>query len=199
VSGDTVFVTAWHWLDRLGVKSENWLILLDRLTGRELARLTVPTLTGGVSAIGAPVLWGNLVIFTGLGGHVWAVDRSSWQVAWHFTPTTKFLTSTQAELQGDTLYFDGADESLYAIEAADGSLIWKANAGGAATRDLLVTDKRIYYPRQGTLKIFDRLTGTFIAETSVNTINDIVETPPAFARARVFVATTPTALSFDEP
>jgi hypothetical protein len=104
-----------------------------------------------------------------------------------------------AELHGDTVYFDGGDESLYAISAGNGALIWKANTASAATRDLLVSDTRVYYPTQGTLKIYDKATGAFIAEASVKTINDIFETPAAAARSRVFVVTTPAAVSFDEP
>ena len=198
VSGDTVFVTAWHWLDRLGLKSENWLVVLDRATGRELLRITVPSFTGGVSVFGAPAIHQNHVIFASRGGHVWAIDRTTWQVAWHFNANPQFLTSTQAEVYGDSVYFDGGDESLYAINAKDGSLAWKASAGGA-TRDLLVTDARVYCPTQGLLKIFDRRTGAFVVEASVKTVNDIFETPPAFARSRIFVGTTPAALSFDEP
>jgi outer membrane protein assembly factor BamB len=199
VSGDTVFVTAWHLRDRAGLASENWLIALDRATGQELWRVSVPSGTGGASVFGAPVIHANLVIFAGVGGHVWAIDRVSSQVVWQFTAAPKYSTITGAELHGDTVYFDGGDESLYAISAGNGALIWKANTASAATRDLLVSDTRVYYPTQGTLKIYDKATGAFIAEASVKTINDIFETPAAAARSRVFVVTTPAAVSFDEP
>jgi outer membrane protein assembly factor BamB len=120
-------------------------------------------------------------------------------VAWQFAANPKYATSTAAELHGDTLYVDGGDEYLYAINAADGSLIWKTNTGGSATRDPLVTDARVYYPFQGRLKVFDKGTGPFVAETSVPKLGDIFETPPAFALSRVFVAITPAALSLAEP
>ncbi|HKW08772.1 MAG TPA: PQQ-binding-like beta-propeller repeat protein [Gemmatimonadaceae bacterium] len=199
VSGDTVFVTGWHSRDRVGLTSENWLLALDRRTGQELARVTVASGTGGVSIFGSPALHGNQVIFAGVGGRVWAVDRSTWRVAWQFAAKPKFSTLIAAELHGDTLYIDGGDEYLYAINAADGSPIWKANTGTGATRDLLVTDARVYYPTQGRLKVFDKGTGTFVAEASVQKLGDIFETPPTFARSRVFVATTPEALSLAEP
>ena len=197
VSGDTVFVTVWHWLDRVGLTSEDWLVLLDRLSGRELARVTIPG-TGGATLFGSPEVHGNHVILTTSLGRVWAIDRSSLNVAWHFVPPARFGTFTHAELHGDALYLDGGDESLYAISAIDGSVIWKASAGGA-TRDLLVTDTRVYYPTQALLKVFDRRTGTFVAQASLRSFNEIWQTPPASARSRVFIGITPAALSFDEP
>jgi len=47
VSGDTVFATAWHYLNRAGGTSEAWLIALDRSTGRELWRVRLPYLGSG--------------------------------------------------------------------------------------------------------------------------------------------------------
>ena len=199
VSGDTVFVDGWHLTGHAGLTSENWLVALDRTTGKELARVIVASGTGGGSIFGSPALHGNHVIFAGVGGRVWAVDRSTWQMAWQFAAKPKYSTFAAAELHGDTLYVDGGDQYLYAINAADGSLIWKTNTGGTATRDLLVTDARVYYPFQGRLKVFDKGTGTFVAEKAVPKLGDIFETPPAFARTRVFVAITPAALSLAEP
>ncbi|MFN8670401.1 MAG: PQQ-binding-like beta-propeller repeat protein [Gemmatimonadaceae bacterium] len=36
ISGDTVYATAWHFLDASGLRTEQWLLALDRLSGREL-------------------------------------------------------------------------------------------------------------------------------------------------------------------
>ena len=70
---------------------------------------------------------------------------------------------------------------------------------GGATRGVLVTDNRVYYPSQAWLRVFDKRTGTFVAQATLQSFNEIWETPPAFARSRVFIAKTPAVLSFEEP
>jgi len=198
VSGDTVFVTAWHFLDLLGLKSEAWLVALDRSTGRELWRVVIPSYTGGVVVEGAPALYGDLAIFTTRGGRVWAVDRTAARLAWQFAAPAQYATVTQAEVFGDRVYLDGGDERLYALRAADGAAVWTAAAGGA-TRDLLVTERRVYVPTGGTIRVLERESGRIVATASVRTLGDAIQTPLAFAGGQVFLAVTPAAWSFDEP
>jgi outer membrane protein assembly factor BamB len=199
VSGDTVFATAWHFLDRLGLRSEAWLVALDAPTGRELWRVVLPSYTGGVVVQGAPAVAGPLVLLATRGGHVWAVDRATQQVAWHFTPRTKYATLTQVEVYGGVAYADGGDDCLYALRAADGSVLWSADATNGATADLLVTERRVYYPTGGTIHVFDRATGRRVASARVRTDGDAIESPPASAYGRVFVTVSDGAWSFDEP
>ncbi len=63
LSGDTVYAVGWHWLNELGGVAEQWLLALDRSTGRELWRKTFPPHTHSVSVEGAPVIVGDLVVF----------------------------------------------------------------------------------------------------------------------------------------
>jgi outer membrane protein assembly factor BamB len=198
VSGDTVLVTAWHFLDRLGLKSEPWLVALDRATGTELWRVVIPSYTGGASVQGAPALYENLAIFTGTGGRVWAVNRTSAQIVWQFAaPTARYATVTQAEGFGQFVYIDGGDERTYALRAADGSMVWSADGG--ATRDLLATEKRVYVPSGATIWILDRADGRLITTASARRVGDAVQTPLTFADGAVFVGLAPAAWSFDEP
>lgn len=62
VSGDTVFATVWHSLDQNGLRSEPWLVVLDRRSGRELWRTVLPSVLAGVLIEGAPTLYRNLAI-----------------------------------------------------------------------------------------------------------------------------------------
>ena len=199
VSGDTVFATVWHSLDALGLASEPWVVALDRVTGRELWRVVLPSYSGGVIIQGAPAFYRNLVVVASNGGRTWAIDRTTRQVAWQFTPPARYATDTQAEVAGDVTYVNGGDDFLYALDAASGTVRWRANAGNGATRDLLVTDRRIYYPTGGTLRVFDRATGHIVASTRVAPDGDIWETPAAAAGGELFVTTTRAAQRFDEP
>lgn len=199
VSGDTVFASVWHYLDANGLRSEPWLVALDRATGRELWRVVLPSHTGGVITTGAPAVWRDLVVLATRGGHVWAVSRTTQQVAWHYTPQTRWATLSGAEVHGDAVYADGGDEWLYALDAATGAVRWKANPGNGATRDLLVTERRVYYPTGGRLYVYDRHTGRQVATLGVRRAGDIFETAPMAADGQVFVLTTAAAWSFDEP
>jgi len=199
VSGDTVFVAAWHFLDRLGLRSEPWLVALDRATGRELWHVVLPSYTGGVVASGAPALYRNLVILGTRGGHAWAIDRSTQALAWHYVPRTRYATFAQPEVYGDALYIDGGDERLYALRAGDGTVLWAADVSGA-TKDLLATDRRVYYPSAGRLHVVDRASGRVITTVRApGAEGDIFESPVTVADRRVFVNVTQGVWSFDEP
>lgn len=198
VSGDTVFVLAWHSLDRLGLTSEAWVIALARATGAELWRVTLPGGNGAWSS-GAPAVAGDFVVAAANGGHAWGIDRRTQQVAWHFVPQTRWGTSAQVEVSGDTAYVDGGDGWLYALRATDGTVLWKTEVGNTTTTNLLVTPRRVYYPNGGTLYVFDRARGQRVTALRVRTTGEIFESPAAYADGRVFVTISSAAWSFDEP
>lgn len=58
VHGDTVYATAWHYVNPLGGLSEIWLLALDRNDGRELWRKAFQPYTSGLSVEGSPVVYG---------------------------------------------------------------------------------------------------------------------------------------------
>jgi outer membrane protein assembly factor BamB len=186
-------------LDRQGLKSDQWLVALDRASGRELWRVVIPSYTGGVSVEGAPGFYGNFAIFATVGGRVWAVDRSTQQIAWQFLPSARYSTPTQVEVTDGAVFVNGGDDFLYSLDAATGSVRWKANAGNGATRDLLVTGTRVYYPTGGSLLVFDRASGRQMASARVSPDGDIWETPAAAASGEIYVTTTKAAQSFAEP
>jgi outer membrane protein assembly factor BamB len=186
-------------LDRVGLKSEAWLVALEARTGRELWRFVQPSYTGGVMVEGAPGLIKNLVIFSTVGGRVVAVDRSTHAVVWTFaSPQARYATVSQAEVYDGTVYADGGDERLYALDAATGAVRW-ASPTLSATQDLLVTNKRIYHSNGGKLRIVDRATGGIVATVAVRSIEDAIESPASFADGSVFVTVSRAAWSFAEP
>jgi len=149
VSGDTVFATAWHNLVRNGVQSEAWLLALNKQTGRELWRVTLPRETGGVAIQGQPALWSNLVIASLNSGYHFAVDRTSRQVVWETAPDAPDPGEIGsgnligASVYGDVVYHDGSNSYVYARRANDGALLWKSRYDGQFFNDLLVTETRV--------------------------------------------------------
>jgi len=198
VSGDTVYATAWHSLVASGVSGEIWLVALDKLSGRELWRVTLPCYWSGTCLDGAPTVYGSLVILNE-GAHEYAIDARTQSIAWVFPTTPTVTAGSESELYGDVVYHDGGDQNIYALRASDGALVWKAPFSGAATRDLLVTDRRVIFPDGLLLYALDRLTGRRVLETQMRNVNEPVTSPAIELDGRVFLNVYGAAWSFDEP
>ena len=201
VSGDTVFATMWHYVNRQGGFSEAWLVALDRLTGHEFWRVKLPYQGSGVLIEGAPVVYGNLIIVHTVSARTYAIDRTTQKVAWEFTvPSATNSTIAGAEMYGDAVYVDGGDHHIYALGASDGTVLWSAAFHTQADRDLLATARRITFVEGGTLYVLDRQTGKQIASvTQPRTTDPLFASPAAFANGLVFVTVGDAAWCFDEP
>jgi outer membrane protein assembly factor BamB len=201
VSGDTVFATMWHDVNRQGGTSEAWVVALDRLTGHEFWRVRLPYQGSGALIEGAPVTFANLVIVHTVSARTYAIDRTTQRVAWEFTvPAAALSTIAEAELLGDVVYVDGGDRNIYALRAADGSVLWSAPFPTQATRDMLVTARRVTFTEGRTLYVLDRLTGKQItAVTQPRTTDPLFASPAAFANGQVFITVAGAAWCFDEP
>jgi outer membrane protein assembly factor BamB len=104
VSGDTIFATMWHAVNRSGGYSEAWLVALDRLMGKELWRVRLPYEGSGVLVWAAPVVYQNLVIVHTISARTYAIDRTTQEVVWEFTvPSAHLSTLAGAELFEDVL------------------------------------------------------------------------------------------------
>lgn len=205
VSGDTVFATAWHYLTRLGVPAEAWVIAIERSTGRELWRVTLPDQGAAVFMEAAPVVSGNLVIVHTLTTRTYGIDRTSPRIVWEFTApgevgNGKNSTIAGPELYGDVVYVDGGDGNVYALRASDGSVVWKGAVPNAASRDMLVTERRILFVHGSTIDVLDRLTGARVASgDQPNTSDPLISSPPAYANGTIFVTAADAAWAFYEP
>lgn len=207
VSGDTVFATAWHYLVRNGHRSEAWVVALERETGRELWRVTLPVTEMGVGMQAQPALWGNLVLVNTSGGDLFAVNRTSRAVAWRAAPEAPgpddFLLAvvTSPAVAGDVVYHDGANRHLYARRASDGAMLWKSR-GEQFLDDFTITPTRIYSGDGGNLFIFDRASGRLVRKLSEPRDppdRSLFSSSAAVADGQVFVTVSGGAWSFVEP
>jgi outer membrane protein assembly factor BamB len=202
VSGDTLFATLWHYVNRPGGYSEAWLVAIDRLSGTELWRVRLPYVGSGVLIWATPVVYQNLVIVHTLSGRTYAIDRTTQKVAWEFTITAPYLISTiaGAALYGDIVYVDGGDQQIHALRARDGTVIWSAPFPGSSGDDMLVTDRRIIFPNGAELIILDRETGSTVAITSQpHTYDPLFSSAAVSSNGRVFINVAEAAWCFDEP
>jgi len=201
VSGDTVFTTMWHYLRRLGVPSEAWVVAINKLSGAELWRVRLPYETGGVLIQSAPAVYQNLVIVHTLAGRTYAIDRTTQTISWEFTPPV-FMNSTTSgpELFGDQVYVDGGDGKIYALHAADGTPIWSFSFGFAAIRDMLATPRRLLFSQGNLMYVLDRSTGLVVASTGQpHTTDPLFSSAAAFSQGLIFVSVAEAAFCFVEP
>lgn len=166
LSGDTLYVSAWHFLDRAGLRSEPWLVALDRRTGQELWRYVAPSFSGGVLVWSGPVVHQRLVIQKGTGGQLWAVDRFTGQLAWKFQPVTTHASVTGPVIRDGVVYLDSGDDYITAVDASNGRVRWRTmTSNKGAAENVLATARRLYVPGGGNgLAVVDRRTGRLVAE-----------------------------------
>ena len=200
VSGDTVFVTCWHWTTLRGGTSEALLVALDRDTGAELWKLLLPEKTSGGAISAPPVLVSDLAILLNQDGGLFAVRRSTGQLAWKYrSPAYRYGTIAAPVVVGDTIYASLGDEELTALRAADGVVLWSVGPLGA-TKDLFATDRRVYVPRDGYLNIHHRASGALIATGRVRGTDGAAFITSASALGdQIFITSTQGAWSFREP
>ena len=201
VSGDTVFATAWHYLNRFGGYSEAWVIAIDRVTGVELWKVRLPSSGSGVDIEAAPVVYKGFVIVHTLSGKTYAIDRSSQQVVWqHVASDANLSTIAGPELHGDTVYVDGGNSEIFALSATDGHVFWASPFPSQTSRDMLVTDRRVIFTNGGTLFIVNRADGSSIAALSQPHSSDpLFASPAAYFDGDVFVSVADAAWCFAEP
>lgn len=201
VSGDTVFATVWHYVTPLGGTSESWVVALDRPTGSELWRVRLPHQGAGVVISAPPAIYNNLVIVRTLHARVYALDRTTRKIVWEFrAPSANLSTVSAPEVHSGTVYIDGGDQTLYALRAADGSVVWSSPFPAQISADMLVTDRRITFTNGSELFVVDRETGVRVATAKQPRTHDpLFSSPAQFARGLVFVTVADGAWCFEEP
>ena len=202
VSRETVYATVWHWLTDLGGRTEAWLVALDRATGRERWRVTLPAESDG-NVQGGPAVWGDLVLATAANGATFAVRQATGEPVWQFASPDRIpSTPSQAEVYGDVVYLDGGDHHIYALRASDGAELWRSPFQTQATTDLLATERLVVFPEGSRLNVLDRATGRrliHMAQPRVPDAQALFASPAAAAADQVFVTVNGAAWSFDEP
>lgn len=200
VSGDTVYVTVRQCLNDNCVQDAGWIFLLGARTGAELARVSLPF---AQVLEGTAVVWNDLVIVPNGAGRMIAYDRFTGEPAWDHDPPAEHAGSAVPAMYDGTLYLDGSDGWLYAVDAATGEVAWRTEYdGGTPFVSPRVSDRRVYVPHGRTLQIRDRATGSLIRETLQG--HGVPEVESWFGCAtvvgrEVYVTVSGAAWSFVEP
>ncbi len=120
------------------------LAAMDLHTGRELWSIGVDVHVGTL----APVISHDAIYLIGTRGGIRVIDVHSRQMRWEATLPTEVLASPV--IVDDILYINGADSTLYALDARDGSEVWTfgydAGAGDPTAADPVVGNGMVYLP-----------------------------------------------------
>ncbi|MBW3571449.1 MAG: PQQ-binding-like beta-propeller repeat protein [Gemmatimonadetes bacterium] len=165
VSGGTVYATVWHFLNATGTVCEGWVLALDAVTGRQIWRTTLPRRSSHLCLPGAPAVTPGRVIVSMITGEVFGLDAQTGAVAWSVPRQMPDATGVfNAVISGPVafgreVYVDGGTETLRALSADDGRVLWRTRYSGQLKHDLLATDRWLYGADGWNLHVFDRRTG----------------------------------------
>jgi len=201
VSGDTVFATVWHATIRSMVNSEAWVVALDKHSGQEFWRVKLPFVGAGVLIWAAPVVYKNLVIVHTLSARTYAIDRNTQQIAWSFSvPGYTYSTTAGPALSGDLVYVDAGDGAIYALRAAEGSIVWRAPFSTETNNDMLTTDRNLIFTNGAELYVVNKANGRqLLVTTQPHTYDPLFASAPTAASGRVFINVADAALCFADP
>ena len=96
---------------------------LDAKTGKELWHLTT-----NQAVMGAATIHDGVAYIGGGDGRMFAIDIHTGEVQWAFSELKNYVL-TRPLVYNDKLYFGTWDTYFYALNLADGSLVWKWNNG----------------------------------------------------------------------
>lgn len=207
ISGDTVFATVWHFLNDLGGRAEAWVVALDKQSGREFWRFTLPKESQGAMVLVAPAVRDDLVYTTISAGDLFAVSRRDRIVAWHVPPQVPadgfgVAVLVGPKIYGDVLYAVGSDQKLRAYSAGTGTIRWESAAAGLGG-EMHITEKFIYGSAGPPLLMFARANGTLYSTLDHPrkgaTPTEIFCSPAAGTDGNIYVTLSDGAWSFSEP
>ena len=101
---------------------------LDAETGKELWHITTQQ-----AVMGSATIHEGIAYIGGGDGRMFAIDIKTGKVKWTFDELKNYVL-TRPLIYNDKLYFGCWDTYMYALNLADGSLVWKWNNGNGNTK-----------------------------------------------------------------
>jgi len=152
---------------------------LSMRTGKLLWKHRTPN--GKMAA--SPAVWHDQLIVHGMDGHVWALDRATGQLRWHFTIGSP-VESSPVVVDGID-YFGAWNGMLYALDVRTHALRWSRWLGAKITSSVAVADGSLYLGDYGgRVWALSARTGS---TRWVSSVNGRVYGTPAVSERRVFI------------
>ena len=151
-------------------------------TGKVLWRH--PTPHGQMAS--SPAIFGDELVYHGIDGDVWVLDRASGRELWHFVVGSPIESSPIIRAGVD--YFGAWNGTLYALDLRARKLRWMRDLGAKITSSAAIAEGVLYIgDYAGRLWALSATTGS---SRWTETVNGRIYGTPAVADGRVFVASS---------
>jgi outer membrane protein assembly factor BamB len=193
VVGNTVYATAWHYLNANGTSAEAWIVALDRATGAERWRTVLPAPGYAVTITGRPAVASGRVFVQMSTGDLFRLDATTGAVQWHLAPETPANGALFASIFSEPVVVDDlvlSESGTGAIRAnrvTDGGEVWRAAYQGQFTGAMVASDQLLYGVDGDRLLVFD-LAGRQLGILKQPEVADgLFPAPPVIAGGVVYV------------
>jgi outer membrane protein assembly factor BamB len=151
-------------------------------TGKVLWRH--PTPHGQMAS--SPAIFGDELVYHGMDGNVWVLDRATGRELWHFVVGSPIESSPIMRAGVD--YFGAWNGTLYALDLQARKLRWMRDLGAKITSSAAIASGMLYIgDYAGRLWALSPKTGS---SRWTGTVNGRIYATPAVADGRVFVASS---------
>jgi len=104
------------------------------------------------------------------------------------------------KIHGSDVNVDGGNEHIYSLRASDGTIVWSSPFPSQATRDLLVTERRVLVTNGRALLVINRVTGGIVNSlTQPHTSDPLFASAPGWSNGFVYVTVGDGVWCFREP
>lgn len=136
---------------------------------------------GGVNT--SPLLAGNSVIVTSAAGKVARIDAATGKAMWTASPDGDrplLPRVAGSATDGKRVYFASNSAKLFALDASNGTIVWKKDLAARINTSLLVHDGTLYAGVGDSLSAFDPATGDLRHRTPLGGLasGTLVVSPP---------------------
>lgn len=142
----------------LYMASGNAFFVIEPETGHIIMKKALPY---SANTNSTPLVTDRLVVFGTQGRGLVALDRETWEEAWHVqtlpalvytSPYSRHPSATvdaSPVMAGKTVYFGGADGVLYGVDSESGRVIWKQPLGAPVFSSMTVSEGRMFVADYG--------------------------------------------------
>ncbi len=135
------------------IGKQGHIYAFDRATGKVRWKYLVTTQCKGDFGVASDIVRrGDAIYAVAQGDDLLCLDLATGKLRWHFASgfdRTKFEWANAPALQGHSIFFDGHDGTVYALNSASGRLEWKTDLHAAVTTSPVVIGDSLYAGTSG--------------------------------------------------
>ncbi|MGD0339251.1 MAG: PQQ-binding-like beta-propeller repeat protein [Bacteroidota bacterium] len=142
---------------------------LEKTTGKEIWKYSIPNLKGQKNIHSSPATDGNVLVFGCDDGVFYALDARTGNLRWK-VQTGKSILGSPA-ISADRVIIGSTDHVLYALNIADGSVCWKSDFGGILYSSPAIAESTVVIgAANGCIRALSVITGNRVWEYRASSV-----------------------------